>query len=101
MLSCSLKDQSGEGTLIFHSGFEADSFYLAMIPVGGKKQVVSDLTKITHNTEDLHPDGVGDFNPIKLCTSKELIDFMKSREKPYRFSGMTIHSGKTGDLTDI
>lgn len=56
-------------------------FYLAITPQGGKKQVVFDLRKITHNTEDPNPDGVGDFNPIKLYTSKELIAFMKSRQK--------------------
>jgi hypothetical protein len=54
-------------------------FYLSMTPEGGTKQIVFDLTKITHNTEDPHPDGVGDFNPIKLYTSKGLIDFMKSQ----------------------
>lgn len=56
-------------------------FYLAITPQGGKKQVVFDLKKITHNTEDPNPDGVGDFNPIKLYTSKELIAYMKSRQK--------------------
>lgn len=56
-------------------------FYLAITPEGERKQVVFDLTKITHNTEDPAPDGVSDFNPIKLYTSKDLIDFMKSQQK--------------------
>ena len=56
-------------------------FYLSMTPEGGTKQVIFDVTKFTHNTEDPHPDGVGDFNPIKLYTSKGLIDFMKSQGK--------------------
>jgi hypothetical protein len=56
-------------------------FYLSMTPEGGMKQVIFDLTKFTHNTEDPHPVGVGDFNPIKLYTSKGLIDFMKSQGK--------------------
>jgi hypothetical protein len=60
---------------------ETGRFYLAMTPQGGKREVVFDLSKITHNTEDPHPDGVGDFNPVKLYTSKELIDFMKSQGK--------------------
>lgn len=58
---------------------ETGKFYLAMTPEGEKKQVIFNLTRITHNTEDPHPDGVGDFNPIKLYTSKELISFMKSK----------------------
>lgn len=56
-------------------------FYLSITPERGKKQVIFDVRKITHNTQDPAPDGVGDFNPIKLYTSKGLIDFMKSRGK--------------------
>jgi hypothetical protein len=60
---------------------ETGKFYLAMTPDGEKKQVVFDLKKITHNTQDPYPDGVGDFNPIKLYTSGELIRYMKSQGK--------------------
>ncbi|MCX6330027.1 MAG: hypothetical protein NTZ85_11030 [Bacteroidia bacterium] len=60
---------------------ETGKFYLAMTPRNGQKQIIFDLTRITYNTEDPHPDGVGDFNPIKLYTSKELINFMKSQGK--------------------
>jgi hypothetical protein len=60
---------------------ETGKFYLAMTPQNGQKQIIFDLTRITHNTKDHLPDGVGDFNPIKLYTSKELIDFMKSQGK--------------------
>jgi hypothetical protein len=56
-------------------------FYLSITPEGEKKLVVFDLTKITHNTQDPNPDGVGDFNPIKLYTSKGLIQYMKSKDK--------------------
>jgi hypothetical protein len=56
-------------------------FYMTVTPEGGKEQVVFDVHKITHNTQDPNPDGVTDFNPIKLYTSKELIAFMKSKGK--------------------
>ena len=39
------------------------------------------LQGITHNTEDPAPDGIGHFNPIKLYTSKELINYMGSQNK--------------------
>jgi hypothetical protein len=60
---------------------ETGKFYLAMTPQNGQKQIIFDLTRITHNTKDPHPDGVGDFNPMKLYTSKELINFIKSQGK--------------------
>ncbi|HCY41326.1 MAG TPA: hypothetical protein DHV48_08230 [Prolixibacteraceae bacterium] len=56
-------------------------FYMTIQPDGGKKEVIYDLTKITHNTKDPNPDGVSDFNPIKLYTSKKLIDYMGSQNK--------------------
>lgn len=56
-------------------------FYMAITPTGKRKQVVFDVRKITHNTEDPHPDGVGEFNPIKLYTSKELIRYMSGQGK--------------------
>lgn len=60
---------------------ETGRFYLAITPEGETKKIIFDLTKITHNTGDPNPDGVGDFNPIKLYTSKELIYYMKSKGK--------------------
>lgn len=56
-------------------------FYMTIQPDGGKKEVIYDLTKITHNSKDPHPDGVTDFNPIKMYTSKKLIDYMGSQGK--------------------
>lgn len=60
---------------------ETGRFFLAMTPDGGSAQIIFDIKKITHNTEDPDPDGVGDFNPIKLYTSKDLINFMKGQGK--------------------
>jgi hypothetical protein len=56
-------------------------FYMTIQPDGGNREVIFDLTKITHNTKDPNPDGVTDFNPIKLYTSKSLIDYMRSQGK--------------------
>lgn len=56
-------------------------FYMSITPEGGSRQVVFDARKVTHNTEDPNPDGLGHFNPIKLYTSKELIEYMKSKGK--------------------
>jgi len=56
-------------------------FFMTIQPDGGKKEIIYDLTKITHNTKDSNPDGVTDFNPIKLYTSKKLIDYMGSQGK--------------------
>lgn len=56
-------------------------YYLAMLKEDGKKEVIFDLNKITHNTGDPDPDGVSDFNPLKLYTSKGLIDYMSSKGK--------------------
>ena len=57
-------------------------FYMTIEPDGGKKEVVFDITNFTHNTTDSNPDGVTQFNPMKMYTSKELIDYMKAQGKP-------------------
>jgi hypothetical protein len=46
-------------------------------PDGGGKQLVFDITNFTHNTKDPNPDGVTHFNPMKMYTSKELVDYLK------------------------
>jgi hypothetical protein len=56
-------------------------FYMTIQPDGGKKEVIFDITSITHNTKDPNPGGVSDFNPMKLYTSKQLISYMKSQGK--------------------
>jgi len=56
-------------------------FYLSITPEGERKQVVFDIRNFTHNTTDPNPDGVTDFNPMKLYTSKELINYMRSQKK--------------------
>lgn len=56
-------------------------FYLSIMPEGGARRIIFDLRKITHNTEDQNPDGLGHFNPIKLYTSKKLIEYMRDNGK--------------------
>jgi hypothetical protein len=56
-------------------------FYMTIEPEGGKKEVVFDVTNFTHNTTDPSPDGVTQFNPMKLYTSKELVAYMKNQGK--------------------
>jgi len=56
-------------------------FYMTIQPEGGEKEVIFDVNRVTHNTEDPNPDGVTEFNPLKLYTSKQLIEYMKSKDK--------------------
>jgi hypothetical protein len=56
-------------------------FYVAMTPDGGSRQVLFDVAGWTQNPKDPAPDGMTDWNPMKLYTSKELVGFMKSRGK--------------------
>ena len=56
-------------------------YYMAIQQEGEEKMVIFDVHKITHNTTDPNPDGVSDFNPLKLYTSKGLIDYMRSQGK--------------------
>ncbi len=60
---------------------ENGRFYMTIQPDGGQKAIIFDQQAITHNTKDPAPDGVTDFNPLKLYTSKALIQYMKSQGK--------------------
>jgi hypothetical protein len=60
---------------------ENGRFYMTIRPEGEEEKVIFDLNRITHNSKDPTPDGVTHFNPIKLYTSKELIDYMSSKDK--------------------
>ena len=56
-------------------------FYMAITRQHEHRQVIFDVKNFMHNTEDPHPDGVGDFNPFKLYTSRDLIEFMQGQQK--------------------
>jgi Secretion system C-terminal sorting domain len=54
-------------------------FSLAVTPDGGTKQVIFDITNYTHHPDDPSPDGLASYNPMKLYTSKGLIDYVRSQ----------------------
>lgn len=72
-------------------------FWMAIQPEGGERQVVFDVTNYTHNSGDKNPDGVTDFNPMKLYTSKQLIDFMRNNGKTLNlyWDDFKLWEGKT------
>jgi hypothetical protein len=60
---------------------DSGRYYMAMTPEGEKKQVIFNIKNITHNTTDPAPGGVTDFNPMKLYTSKDLVNYMRAQGK--------------------
>jgi hypothetical protein len=59
-------------------------FYMAMTPEGGEKKVLFDIQNFTHNTKDPTPDGITLWNPMKLYTSRELVNYVKGKGKSLR-----------------
>jgi hypothetical protein len=53
-------------------------FYLAMTPDGGSRKVLVDIRSWTHHPENPAPDGVTHVNPLKLYTSKPVIDYVRN-----------------------
>lgn len=53
-------------------------FYMAMVPDGGERQVLFDVRNWTQHPQDPAPDGLTHFNPLKLYTSKSLIDHVSN-----------------------
>jgi len=53
-------------------------FILSITPEGGSKSVIHDITNFTHHPNDPNPDGLSHFNPMKLYTSKEVIEQVTS-----------------------
>lgn len=56
-------------------------FYLAVTPAGEEKEVVFDIKNFTHNTGDPAPGGLTGYNPMKLYTSREVVEFVRSAGK--------------------
>lgn len=56
-------------------------FYFAMQPDGGKKEVIFDIHDFTHHPKDPNPDGLTEFNPIKLYAPDEVINYMQDKKK--------------------
>ena len=59
--------------------------YMAITPEGGKKQVIFDIANFTHNSKDPNRDVITLWNPMKLYTSKKLVDFARSQGKALQF----------------
>lgn len=57
-------------------------FYMT-IKVDGtdREEIIADIHNYTHHTENPASVGMRSYNPIKLYTSPELIDFVKSKDK--------------------
>jgi hypothetical protein len=53
-------------------------FYLAIVPDGGVRQVVFDVTGWTQHPSDPAPDGLSHLNPLKLYTSSAILDHMRA-----------------------
>jgi hypothetical protein len=58
---------------------DAGRFVMAIQPDGGARQTVFDVTHFTHHSGDAAPDGVTHFNPMKLYTSKPLVDYLRQQ----------------------
>ena len=55
----------------------ADGFYLSH-QTGEEKKVICDIRDFTCNTKDPNPDGITLWNPLKLYTSKKLVNYMRA-----------------------
>lgn len=53
-------------------------FYMAMVPEGAPRRVLFDIRGWTHHPDDPAPDGLTHLNPLKLYTSKSLIDYVRN-----------------------
>jgi hypothetical protein len=60
---------------VFREGNALDGrFYMAVVTDEGSRTVLFDVSGWTHHPGDPDPDGLTHFNPLKLYTSKTLID---------------------------
>lgn len=60
---------------------ENGRFYMTVTPEGGTKTIVFNLTRTTQHPKETCPDGFSHFQPMKLYTSDELIDYMSAGDK--------------------
>ncbi len=54
-------------------------FLLTATVDGGESVQVFNIRNFTHHPDDPKPDGLSDFSPIKLYTSKKLINYVNSK----------------------
>ena len=63
---------------------QAGRFYLAMVPDGGERAVLFDHRGWTHHPANPSPDGLTHLNPVKLYTSRVLVDHARDAGHPLR-----------------
>jgi hypothetical protein len=68
-------------TYVKEGDAETGRFYLSLKPEKGPEIVLFDITNCTYHPDDPQPDGFADFNPMKLYTSDEIINFVNSKGK--------------------
>ncbi len=51
-------------------------FFMSITPDGEPTTIVHDITDYTHHPADPNPDGLTDFNPLKLYTSEDLVNYI-------------------------
>lgn len=56
-------------------------FYMSVTPEGGTKTVLFDITNRTHHEKEKCPDGFTHFQPMKMYTSDQVINYMKAGGK--------------------
>ena len=61
--------------------YNTGRFYVAIQSPHENEKIVYDIHNYTHNSFDLSPDGLMHFNPLKLYTSKQIIEYMKKSGK--------------------
>lgn len=61
-------------------------FVLTATPDDGKRQVIFDVRGWTHHPDDPHPDGLTHLNPVKLYTSKAILDYLGAKGKSLEVS---------------
>ena len=62
-------------------GRDKGKFLMAVTPDGGERIVIFDIHNYTHHPDDKNPDGLAEFNPLKLYTNASIINFLSARGK--------------------
>jgi hypothetical protein len=66
-------------------GEEDGYFFMAMTSEGGERKVLFNTRNYTHNTTDPAPEGITHWNPMKLYTSRELVEYLRDSGTSLRF----------------
>ncbi len=68
-------------TYLVEGDEETGRFVFEVTDESGKKVTIFDVTGYTHHPDDPCPDGFNRFNPMKLYTSDDLLNYMKDNGK--------------------